>query len=68
MTSKALQTFSSGSERSSKGKDCFNLKFSWDLIESLDIPIISVLCFLKILYLSLNSCPSVVQPGVLSFG
>ena len=47
MTSNALQVFSSGSDSSSNGKDCFSLKFSWDLIESLETPMISVFAFRK---------------------
>ena len=43
----ALHIFSSGSDNNSKGKDCFDLKFSCDLTLSLDTPRISVSYFLN---------------------
>jgi len=56
------------SAMSSKGKFCLALNFSCLLISSFETPYIRVLASMKAWCWSLKSCPSVVQPGVASFG
>ena len=69
MTSNCWHSFSSGSEMSSNGNSIFALKFSCDLSESREHADDDRAGLARTaLYASRNCAPSVVQPGVLSFG
>jgi hypothetical protein len=68
MTPKSLQAVSSASESSSNGNFIFALKAACDLSESREMPNSAAPAFLNSLYESLKSAPSLVQPGVSSFG
>ena len=68
ITSNRRQTFSSLSESRSKGKPYLALNFSCEATESREMPSTTVFWRRNFGWSSANSCPSVVQPGVLSFG
>ncbi|MOA41913.1 hypothetical protein D3C78_1639230 [compost metagenome] len=68
ITSNSWHSCSSASEISSKGNACLHLKFSCDFRLSRDTPKISVLAAANSPCRSRKFWPSVVQPGVLSFG
>ena len=53
---------------SSNGNAIFALKFSCDFSESREQPTTTAPALRNFLYASRNCSPSVVQPGVLSFG
>jgi len=68
ITSNKLQSASSLSDNSSNLKPCLALKFSCDFRPSRDTPRMMVFCLLNFAWASRKSCPSRVQPGVLSLG
>ncbi|MNU07064.1 hypothetical protein D3C72_2524950 [compost metagenome] len=68
ITSNSWHSCSSASDSSSKGNSCLPLKFSWDFRLSRDTPNTRVLAAANSLCRSRKFWPSVVQPGVLSFG
>ena len=68
MTPNSAQSFSSASESSGKGNPIFALKPSCDLSVSRETPATTAPSFANCLCRSRKSAPSVVQPGVLSFG
>ncbi len=68
MTPNAWHSFSSASEMSANGKPIFAAKPWCDLIESREMPATTAPAFANRSWRSRKFAPSVVQPGVLSFG
>ncbi|MNW07564.1 hypothetical protein D3C71_2042050 [compost metagenome] len=68
ITPNALHKVSSLSLTRSNSKPCLAQKFWCDLTESRDTPSTVAPSFLNLARWALKSSPSVVQPGVLSFG
>jgi hypothetical protein len=68
MTSNAWQSVSSPSLTSSKPKSCLLQKFWCDFAESRETPRTSAPALRNFGSSAAKSRPSVVQPGVLSFG
>ena len=68
ITSNCAHSFSSASEMSSNGNAIFALKPSCDLMLSREIPATTAPSLRNAAWRSRNCSPSVVQPGVLSFG
>jgi hypothetical protein len=68
ITSKRLHSVSSASDSSGNRKSILSQKLACDFSESRDTPATTAPALRNFAYRSRNSMPSVVQPGVLSFG
>ena len=68
MTPNCVQSASSVSASSGNGNSIFALKFACDFSESREMPATTAPSFANFACRSRNCMPSVVQPGVLSFG
>ncbi len=68
MTPNCVHSASSASDSSGNGNASLSLKLACDLSESREIPATTAPAFANCGCRSRNCMPSVVQPGVLSFG